>query len=152
MPLTKYANILPTITTLMLLVGGRKGIRPVKNWVMGCWRGCLGWGADLQIAQQMPLPLTISCSSKSRLVLPFLVLSFWYLLIRVVLDRFQKNSKTIVCVCVQFINNWKTQGRFTNKLRAFHSQVSQFCNTFLSISYFAHISYSIINFLIFRQQ
>jgi len=28
------------------------------------------WGADLHIAQLMPLPLTISCSSKSRLALP----------------------------------------------------------------------------------
>jgi len=36
------------------------------------------WGADLHIAQQMPLPLPISCSSKSRLVLTFLVLPFWY--------------------------------------------------------------------------
>jgi len=34
---------------------------------------CLGWSADLHTAQLMPLPLTISCSSKSRLVLPF-----WY--------------------------------------------------------------------------
>jgi len=24
---------------------------------------CLGWGADLHMAQQMPLPLSISCSS-----------------------------------------------------------------------------------------
>jgi len=31
---------------------------------------CLERGADLHIAQLMPLPLTISCSSKSRLVLP----------------------------------------------------------------------------------
>jgi len=30
---------------------------------------CLGRGADLHIAQLMPLPLTISCASKSRLVL-----------------------------------------------------------------------------------
>jgi len=30
---------------------------------------CLGRGADLHMAQLMPLPLTISCSSKSRLVL-----------------------------------------------------------------------------------
>jgi len=22
-------------------LGGRKGIRPDKNWVVGCWRGCL---------------------------------------------------------------------------------------------------------------
>ena len=42
-------------------LGGRKGIRPVKNWVVGCWCGCLGWGADLHIAQQMPLhPLSLA--------------------------------------------------------------------------------------------
>jgi len=36
---------------------------------------CLGQGADFHMAQLMPLPLTISYSSKSRLVLPF----WWYL-------------------------------------------------------------------------
>ena len=54
----------------------------------------------MHIAQQMPLPLTISCSSKSRLALTFLVLPFWYLLTRVVPDIFQKSSKMAVCVCV----------------------------------------------------
>ena len=49
----------------------------------------------MHIAQQMPLLLTISCSSKSRLVLPF-----WYLLTRVVPDIVQKSSKMVVCVCV----------------------------------------------------
>jgi len=34
---------------------------------------CLGRDADLHKAQLMPLPLTIACYSKSRLVLPF-----WY--------------------------------------------------------------------------
>ena len=48
----------------------------------------------------MPLPLTLSCSSKSRLVLTFLVLPFWYLLTRVVPDIFQKRGITVVCVCV----------------------------------------------------
>jgi len=86
-------------------LGGRKGIRSVKNWVVGWWCGCLGWGADLHIAQKMPLPLTISCSSKSRLVLTFPVLPFWYLLTRVVLDIFQKSSKTVVCVCVHNVHN-----------------------------------------------
>ena len=77
-------GILPMPSVLWCCwLGGRKGIRPVKNRVVGCWRGCLGWGADLHIAQQMPLPLTISRSSKSRLVLTFLVLPFWYLLTRV---------------------------------------------------------------------
>ena len=58
------------------------------------------WGADLHIAQQMPLPLTISCSSKFRLVLTFLVLPFWYLLTRVDPDIFQTSSKMVVCVCI----------------------------------------------------
>jgi len=57
-------------------LGGRKGNQPVKNWVVGCWRGYLGWGTDLHMSQQMPLPLTISCSSKSRLVLPSWFLPF----------------------------------------------------------------------------
>ena len=46
------------------------------------------------------MPLTISCSSKSRLVLTFLVLPFWYLLTRVDPDIFQTSSETVVCVCV----------------------------------------------------
>jgi len=51
------------------------------------------WYQLPEFTKQMPLPLTISCSSKSRLVLPF-----WYLLTRVVPDRFQQSSKTVVCV------------------------------------------------------
>jgi len=43
---------------------------------------CLEQGADLHMVQLMPLPLTISYSSKSRLVLPF-----WYRLTRVVPDK-----------------------------------------------------------------
>jgi len=31
---------------------------------------CLRQGADMHMARLIPLPLTISCSSKSRLVLP----------------------------------------------------------------------------------
>ena len=51
---------------------------------------CLG--ADLHMAQLMPLPLTMSCSSKPRLVLPF-----WYRLTQVVPDKIQKSLKMIVC-------------------------------------------------------
>jgi len=42
---------------------------------------CLEWGADLRMAQLMPLPLTVS-SIKSRLVLPF-----WYQLTWAVPDK-----------------------------------------------------------------
>jgi len=56
---------------------------------------CLGQGADLLMAQLMPLPLTIFCSSKSRLVFPFRCR-----LTQVVLDKIQEGRKTVVCVCV----------------------------------------------------
>jgi len=57
---------------------------------------CLGQGTDLHMAQLMPLPVTISCSSKSRLVLPF-----WCRVTRVVLDKIQEGHKMVVCyVCV----------------------------------------------------
>ena len=73
-------------------VGGRKGIQPVKNWVVGCWR-C--YVSDFHMAQLMPLPLIISCSSKSRLVL-----LFWCQLTRVILDKIQEGRKTVVFVCI----------------------------------------------------
>ena len=65
-------------------LGGRKSIRPVKNWAVGCWRSylertklsvviCLERGADLHMAQLMPLPLTISSFSKIQIGFIFLV-------------------------------------------------------------------------------
>ena len=74
-------------------LGGRRGIRPVKNWAMRCWRGYLsGARCRLAYAQLMPLPLTVSLASvKSRLVLPF-----WYRPSRVVLEKGPLNG----CVCV----------------------------------------------------
>jgi len=84
-------------------LGGRKGIRPVKNE----WWGvrvviCLERDADLHTTQLMPLPLTVSCFSKIQIGFTFLVpaypgcpgkeavkwlcvvLPFWYRLTRVV--------------------------------------------------------------------
>jgi len=61
----------------MLLVGRQEGHPVCKKtewWDAGIFM-CLVQGADLQMAQLMPVPLTISCSSKSRLVLP----SWFYL-------------------------------------------------------------------------
>jgi len=55
-------------------LGGRKGIRPVKTewWGAGVVI-CLERGADLHMAQQMALPLTVSCSSKIQIGFAFLV-------------------------------------------------------------------------------
>ena len=52
---------------------------------------CLERGADLRMAQLMPLPLTVSCFTKIQTGLPF-----WYLLTRVVPEKGPLN----VCVCV----------------------------------------------------
>jgi len=72
-------------------LGGRKGIRPVKNWVVGCWHGYLS-GARSDI---WPSCHSLSLASvKSRLVLPFL-----YRLTRVVLDKGPLNGCVCVCVC-----------------------------------------------------
>ena len=53
-------------------LGGRKGIRPVKTeWWGAIVVICLERGADLHMAQLMPLPLTVSCFSKIQIGLPF---------------------------------------------------------------------------------
>ena len=75
-------------------LGSRKGIRPVKNWVVECWLGYV-WSK----VQTCIWPSWCHChslslaSAKSRLVLPF-----WYRLTRVVLDKGLLNR--CVCVCV----------------------------------------------------
>jgi len=56
-------------SAFMLLVGRQEGHLACKKLSGGAVM-CLGQGADLHMAQLMPMPLTISCSSKSRLVLP----------------------------------------------------------------------------------
>ena len=89
-------------SALTLLVGRQEGHPACKKLSGGMLAWLSGMRCKLHIAQQMLLPLTISCSSKSRLVLTCLVLPFWYLLIRVAPDIFQKSSKTVVCVCVLY--------------------------------------------------
>jgi len=55
-------------------LGGRKGIRPVKTeWWGAGMVICLERGADLHMAQQMPLPLAVSCFSKIQIGFTFLV-------------------------------------------------------------------------------
>jgi len=64
-------------------LGGRKGIQPVKTeWLGAGMVICLEQGADLHMAQLMPLPLTVSCFSKIQIGLPF-----WYRLTWVVPEK-----------------------------------------------------------------
>jgi len=55
-------------------LGGRKSIRPVKTeWWGASVVICLDLGADLHMAQLMPLPLTVPCFSKIQIGFAFLV-------------------------------------------------------------------------------
>jgi len=57
-------------------LGGRKGVRPVKNeWWSAGVVVCLERVADLHMAQLMPLPLTVFCFSKIHIGFIFLVLA-----------------------------------------------------------------------------
>jgi len=57
---------------------------------------CLEQGADLHMAQLMPLPHSVSFSSKIQIDLPF-----WYRLTWVVQDNVPLNG----CVCVCLLHN-----------------------------------------------
>ena len=61
----------------MLLVGWQEGHPACKKtewWGAGMVM-CLELGADLRMAQLMPLPLTVSCFSKIQIGFTFLVLT-----------------------------------------------------------------------------
>ena len=80
-------------------LGGRKGIRPVKKlewWVAGVVI-CLEQGADLHMAQLMPLQLTVSCFSKIQTGFTFLVLAHP--------GSPGKRAVKWVCVCVSVVYN-----------------------------------------------
>ena len=88
---TEHQSISPTDLPPSVLwscwLGGRKGIRPVKNewWGTGMVI-CLERDADLHMAQLMPLPLTVACFCKIQIGFTFLVLE-------------KGPSNGCVCVC-----------------------------------------------------
>ena len=64
-------------SALTLLVGRQEGHPACKK--IECWGAgvviCLERGADLHMAQLMPLPLTVSCFSKIQIGFTFLILA-----------------------------------------------------------------------------
>ena len=73
-------------------LGCRKGIWPVKTWVVGCWHDYLS-GVRCRLAYG-PADVTATLSLAS--VKSILVLPFWYRLTRV----FPEKGPLNVCVCV----------------------------------------------------
>ena len=75
-------------------LSGRKGIRPVKNWVVGCWRGCLS-GARCRLAYGPADAIATHCLLLHKN--PDWFLPFWYRLTRVVPEKGPLNG----CVCIK---------------------------------------------------
>ena len=84
-------------SALTLLVGRQEGHPACKKHKSGAWGAgvvvCLEQGADLHVAQLMPLPSTVSCFSKIQIGFTFLVPAH--------LGSLGKRAvKRCVCVCV----------------------------------------------------
>ena len=83
-------------------LGGRKGIRSVKIWVVGC----LAWLSVWSEVQTCIWPSWCHCHSLSLApVKPRLVLPFWYRLTQVVLEKRPLNGckKMVVLSCILFM-------------------------------------------------
>ena len=128
-------TLLPSVLWRCWL-GGRKGIRPVKNiewWGTGM-AICLERDADLHMAQLMPLPLTVSCFSNIQIGVTFLVPDH--------LGSPGKRAVKRVCVRVLPLKNprthyspkphwwtgksssWKSAGFFINEMQSQHADVN----------------------------
>ena len=83
--------MLVAFSALMLLLGRQEG-HPAckKEWWGAGMVICLEQGADLNMAQLMPLPLTVSCFSKMQIGFTFLVVA----------HPGSPGKRVCVCVCV----------------------------------------------------
>ena len=76
MPWLIFANQLSTSSSDLTLLVGRQEGHPACNkteWLGAGVVVCLERGADLHMAQLMPLPLTVSCFTKIQIGFTFLV-------------------------------------------------------------------------------
>jgi len=82
------------------LVGWQEGYPACKKteWWGAGMVICLERGADLHMAQLMPLPLTVSCFSKIQTGFTFLVLAH--------LGSPGQRAVKQVCVCVCVLHGW----------------------------------------------
>ena len=101
----------PTVPSVLwrCWLGGRKRIRPVKNWVVGCWRGYLSGAVQTCISSSWCHCHSLSLASvKSRLVLPF-----WYRLTRV--SRKRAVKRMCVCYCANIFSMLNADWWITTK-------------------------------------
>jgi len=89
-------NTVPSVLCRCWL-GGRKGIQPVKTEWWGAV--CLERGADLHMAQLMPLPLTVSCFTKIQIGFTFVVPAHLGSPDKGPLNRCVRVCVCVLCVC-----------------------------------------------------
>ena len=87
-------RIMPPLTLLVGCQEGHPACKKREWWSAGVVI-CLGRGADLHMAQLIPLPPAVSCSSKIQIGLPF-----WYWLTWVVPDKGPLSGCMYVCMYV----------------------------------------------------
>ena len=102
---TVISHVLVHIT-LTPFVGRQEGHPACKktNWWGAGMVICLERGADLHMAQLMPLPLTVSCFSKIQIGF-----TFWYQLTRVVLEKWLLNGCRPMYVCTSTHQMYRQQ-------------------------------------------
>jgi len=96
---------------------------------------CLERGADLHMAQLMPLPLTVSCFSKIQIGFTFLVVAHP--------GSPKERAVKCVCVCVLCVLTTYVDKKWTCKIN--HYTMIEFCcSSYLPMFYCAWCVYSII--------
>jgi len=75
---SSYTLCISAFSALTLLGGRQEGHPACKktDWWGAGMVICLEQGADLHMAQLVPLPLTVSCFSKIQIAFSFLVLAY----------------------------------------------------------------------------
>ena len=108
-------------------LGGRKGIRPVKNWVVGCWHGYLS-GARYRLAYG-PADATVSCFSKIQTGFTFLVLA----------HPGSPGQRVVKCVCVCVYIHYRVAEKVARvQITVFSGTPQTFFRSFLFIFELMH--------------
>ena len=110
-----YCTVLYCIPSVLWQrwLGGRKGIQPVKNWVVRCWRGVWSEVQTCIWSSWCHCHSLSLASVKSRLALPF-----WYRLTWVVLEKGPLNGLCALlqhsCTRSEWISNLQRAADFNS--------------------------------------
>ena len=108
----------------LTLLGSRKGIRPVKKWVVGCWHGYLS-RARCRLAYG-PADATVICFSKIQTGFAFLVPAY--------LGSPRKRAVKRVCGCVSQQSKMFSNDPLQSTVSMWNRPVKQTLSVYISTS------------------